>query len=210
MAIGIYTKKALKEKALKERDKILEKCREKLSKESSYQKLLKVGKPLSKWQNAGLDFYLPGYSRKGINIMDETLKGAYKELWIEYQNSETAAVQDLTYDQLIERIAKWEEIEFEARAKRQKSLAEKRSRDEAKKKAERDALISDPHYVSAKVDVPKPYKVKATATGPKLTKQDKLRNTLADLGVDLGDLLGDIQKKADAKKDSNGENGEVK
>jgi hypothetical protein len=134
--------------------------------------------------------------------MSDVLTGTQKELWIEYQNSEAKDVASLTYDELNERIAKWESIEFEARAKRQKSIAEKRSRDITKSKAERDSLISDPHYTpkdspSTKGDVsisssPKNGKKESK---PRLTKEEKLKLALGDLGVDLGDLLSDIKKK---------------
>lgn len=129
--------------------------------------------------------------------MSDVLTGTQKELWIEYQNSEAKDVASLTYDELNERIAKWESIEFEARAKRQKSIAEKRSRDITKSKAERDSLISDPHYTpkdspSTKGDVSlSPKKEPKT----RLTKEEKLKLALGDLGVDLGDLLSDIKKK---------------
>lgn len=131
--------------------------------------------------------------------MDDKLSGIYKELWIEYQNSETKDIGELTYDQLIERIQKWEAIEFEARAKRQKCNAEKRSRDLKREKEGRDKLVFDPHYSPA--DSPmRPgngeYKVKEKE--PRKTKEQKAKEALADLGLDLGDLLKDVQAKKKA------------
>jgi|SRR5262245_34811226 len=129
----------------------------------------------------------------GNNLGASKIDGVYKELWMAYQNEEMKAIQDLTYDELISRIVKWEEIEFEARAKRQKDLAEKRTRDLKKAQSERDSLIHDPKYTpkDSPTTSPIPYKVK----GERLSKQDKLKNSLGDLGVDLGDLLKDIQAK---------------
>ena len=135
--------------------------------------------------------------------MSEELKGEYKTLWIEYQNSETADIADLSYDQLNERIARWEAIEFEARAKRQKDIAEKRVRDEFKRKSERNALINDPKYTPK--DGPFGSEEPVTKSGKKIpgpkvasvrkTKEEKLKEALGDLGLDLGDMLGDIQRK---------------
>jgi hypothetical protein len=130
------------------------------------------------------------------------LKDGYKELWVEYQNGESAAIADLTYDQLNERIAKWEAIEFEARAKRQKCLADKRTRDEAKKKAGRDALINDPHY--SPKDSPSSLAENKDSNylkQPKvrLSKEEKLKGSLGELGVDLGELLAAAKMKKTAK-----------
>lgn len=135
--------------------------------------------------------------------MSEELKGEYKELWIEYQNSETADISDLSYDQLSERIARWEAIEFEARAKRQKCIADKRVRDEKVKKSERNALINDPKYTPKDGPFGKEDNVTKSGkriAGPKvakvrMTKEERLKEALGDLGLDLGDMLGDIQKK---------------
>lgn len=129
--------------------------------------------------------------------MDDTLKGMYKELWIEYQNDESKAIVDLTYDQLDERIKKWESIEFEARAKRQRAIGEKRRRDEVKKKADRDALINDPNYVSLKPSPIAPgngdYKVREPKQ--RKSKEEKLKESFGALGLDLGDLLKDVAAK---------------
>ena len=136
-------------------------------------------------------------------MAENGLKEEYKELWIDYQNGEAAAIAELTYDQLIERIAKWEAIEFEARAKRQKDLAEKRSRDEAKKKAGRDALINDPHYTPKDSPSAKPsaedsnYLTKQKA--PRQSKEEKLKGSLGELGVDLSELMALAKAKKLAK-----------
>lgn len=133
------------------------------------------------------------------NSDNDKLSGTYKELWITYQNQEMKEIENLTYDELEERIIKWESIEFEARAKRQKDLAEKRTRDLKRNKEIRENLINDPHYSpsdspSNKSKEFKPYKIKAN-TGQRLSKEDKLKNSLGDLGIDLGDLLKDLEVK---------------
>jgi hypothetical protein len=128
------------------------------------------------------------------------LKEGYKELWIEYQNGESASISDLTYDQLVERIAKWEAIEFEARAKRQKCLADKRVRDEKRKKEGRDALINDPHYTPTDGPTAKgnsDYIVKQKT--PRLSKEEKLKGSLGELGVDLNELLAMARMKKEGK-----------
>jgi len=135
--------------------------------------------------------------------MEDTLKGQFKDLWIAYQNDETAAIGDLTYDQLTERIGKWESIEFEARAKRQKCNAEKRTRDLEKAKGDRDKLVFDPHYSpsdspSAPGKEVKLPRVEKSIGGPRLprrTKEEKVNADLGELGLDLKDLLKDVAAK---------------
>src|SRR5690348_17273932 len=124
--------------------------------------------------------------------MSETLNDKYKELWIAYQNGEAKNISALTYDELIDRIGKWESIEFEARARRQRCLAEKRQRDIEKSKSDRDALVTNPHYTPTKVEPNSDYKEK-----PKIrkSKEDKLKESFGALGLDLGDLLKDVQAK---------------
>lgn len=122
--------------------------------------------------------------------MDEKLDSVYKELWREYQNQEAIDIKDLTMAQLEERITKWEAIEFEARSKRQRCLAEKRTREQEAAKMTRDQLISNPKYA------PEPPKPKVRQA--RRTKEDKLSDTLGDLGVDLGDLMKDIAAKKKA------------
>ena len=127
--------------------------------------------------------------------MDETLKGLYKELWVEYQNQESASIADMSIEQLTERIKKWEEIEFEARSKRQKCSAKIRELNNGKP--------WNPEVNPANIKPVKSplsqgdgnYKPKAV----RATKEEKLKTALGDLGVDLGDLLKDIQAKK--KKD---------
>ena len=132
-------------------------------------------------------------------IDTDKLSGTYKDLWRTYQNEEMEEIKDLSYDQLVERIEKWESIEFEARAKRQKDLAEKRNRDLLVQKEGRDKLISNPKYVPTDSPTSKaaPIKIKA-ATGSRLSREDKLKNTLGELGVDLGDLLKEVKAKKNA------------
>lgn len=138
--------------------------------------------------------------------MSDTLNDKYKELWIQYQNEEAPKVQNLTYDQLIERISKWEAIEFEARAKRQRGLAEKRTRDIVKAKSERDALISNPHYTPTKVEKPVEYKVREPKK--RQSKEEKLKESFGNLGLDLGELLKLAEKKKSESIASDMENKE--
>ena len=126
----------------------------------------------------------------------DKLSGTYKDLWRTYQNDESRAIAELSYDELEERILKWESIEFEARAKRQRDIAEKRTRDLVAQKQGRDSLIGNPKYSpsDSPSKAPVPFKVK-TDPKPRQSMETKLKGSLADLGVDLGDLLKDVKAK---------------
>lgn len=123
------------------------------------------------------------------------MDSAYRELWREYQNQEAIDIKDLTMAQLQERIEKWEAIEFEARSKRQRCIAEKRTREQEAQKMSRDALITNPRY--SPPDSKKPdYKPKVRAA--KRSKEDKLSDNLAELNLDLGELMTEMASKKKA------------
>jgi hypothetical protein len=135
--------------------------------------------------------------------MSEPLSGIYKELWIEYQNQEQADINSLSAEQLIDRVKKWEAIEFEARSKRQKCNAKIRELKGPAWNPETNLSNIKPKGSEEEVN----YKPKV-----RRTKEEKLADSVKGLGIDLSDLLGDIKAKKTegVRVENQAPNGKVK